>query len=848
MGAWTLAIDFGTTSSSAAVANGGLELVEVAGAPRVPSAVLADRDGSLVAGDIAVRQGAGAPDRVERTPKRRIGDRVVVLGDQQLAPADLAAAVLRLLADEAIRRQGGEAPSEVRLTHPASWAGTRLGVLRDAASRAGLGEVSFVPEPVAAALHYADEQLAVGALVAVYDLGGGTFDTAVLRRTEEGFEVVGPPGGSDRLGGEDFDERLYQHVGAALAAQDGDAWEHLRYSEERPWVRANAALRAEVRAAKEALSSTADYTIYVPAPVDAEVRVTREELERLIAGDLERTVDELCATVDRAGVTLDDLAAVYLVGGSSRIPLITRLLADRLGRMPVTWGDPKAVVVLGAAAAGAGAVRAASPVPAPAAAEASADDTAVLGATAAAAPVSPEVDDTAVIDVGPGPVEPASEDDDDLPAPAPVASGGRSRRAAGLAVAALLLVVALVAGVIALTGDDDPDGQVAAEGPDTTTTLDPDAEPLDLARTFDPEGDRELVAERTFRFSDDGTEFRNETLLRNATAAPVTRVWFEVVPKELATTVDDVTWSIQPSGIVVEDPVVYFEVELAAGAELTLVWSTPLPEGAEPSVALLDELAEAHASAVAGATGDIQLATAILAAEGADVVDTEVPDGGSTGTTLDGGTSDGSSDGSSDDGSITVDPGPQPTPNSAPTLSVSNRSNDERQSVNLAISVSDPNGDSVSLSASGLPKGLSVSGTRIVGTIAHDAASVTTDRRAGIKSRAFSVNVVATDSKGAQTARQFSWTVRDTHRLMPNYIGTEGCGGCQGMLDIAAVTSPSGFSCVYDSGTTFTVGRIWRQSIAPNTIIAWGQSAAYWYWENPCGSGNTPANTPQGWP
>src|SRR5690606_30559226 len=137
MGDWILAIDYGTTSSAAAIANGTVTLVEVGGAPRVPSVVMATEDGSLIAGAGAVRQGAAVPDRVERTPKRRIGDRLVVLGDHQYAPVDLAAAVLGVLAEEAIRQQGGEQPTEVRITHPASWAGTRLGVLRDAALKAG---------------------------------------------------------------------------------------------------------------------------------------------------------------------------------------------------------------------------------------------------------------------------------------------------------------------------------------------------------------------------------------------------------------------------------------------------------------------------------------------------------------------------------------------------------------------------------------------------------------------------------------------------------------------------------------------------------------------------------------
>jgi serine/threonine-protein kinase PknK len=245
---------------------------------------------------------------------------------------------------------------------------------------------------------------------------------------------------------------------------------------------------------------------------------------------------------------------------------------------------------------------------------------------------------------------------------------GPSRRPLVLAGAAALLVVALVGGLLAFGGD--PGDGVAAGGgsPGTsssTTELDPDAEPLDLVRTFDPEGDAALVAQRTFRFSDDGSGFRNDTVLRNATADPVTRIWFEVVPKQLATAVADVSWSIQPTGVVVDDPVVYFEVQLGAGAELTLTWSTPLPDGAEPSIDLLDELVEAHAVAVAEAADPIAFAAAGMAAQGAEVVDPQVPEGGTTQTTVSGGSTDGS--GSGDGGGSGGTTNPTTSPTVAPT-------------------------------------------------------------------------------------------------------------------------------------------------------------------------------------
>ena len=352
MSGWLLAIDFGTTSTAAVVAaDGKTEVVEIGGAARIPSAVAALDDDTLVAGDGAVRLLTPPPAGAERAPPRRRGAGGVLPGARGVAPTALVATVLRLVADEASRRRGGSAPDAVRLTHPASWASTRLEALRAAAAQAGLPEPELLPEPVAAALHLSDQRLAVGDHVAVYDLGGGTFDAAVLRRTDEGFVLVGPPGGNDRVGGEDLDEKLLEHVGTSIREQDPESWERLRFSDERAWRRAAAALRGEVRAAKEALSSAPHATVYVPAPVDLEVRVTREELETIVRPDLERTVDELLATVERAGLQVAQLTAVYLVGGGSRMPLVGRLVADRTGITPTTWGDPKASVALGAAIA-----------------------------------------------------------------------------------------------------------------------------------------------------------------------------------------------------------------------------------------------------------------------------------------------------------------------------------------------------------------------------------------------------------------------------------------------------------------------------------------------------------------
>ncbi len=352
MSGWVLAIDFGTTSTAAALAvDGRVELVEIDGAPRMPSMVFwregtGGHTGRLVLGEEADTLSSRAPWSLERTPKRRIGDEYLLLGEQQVRVTDAIGAILRKAAEEAVSRRGGQAPSVVRLTHPARWGSTSLEKLRQAARSAGFDAPEFIPEPVGAALHFATERLGVGEHVAVYDLGGGTFDTAVLRRTEDSFEVVGAPGGNEDLGGEDFDDCLYRHLGGEL---EPEQWAQLRESRERTWSQANRVLLQEARRAKEILSKSPDYELYVPPPVDRDLHVTADELNTLIAPDLEGTVTELERTIRGAGLAPGDLAAIYLAGGSSRIPLVARLIQQRLGQLPDYLDDPKSVIVLGAA-------------------------------------------------------------------------------------------------------------------------------------------------------------------------------------------------------------------------------------------------------------------------------------------------------------------------------------------------------------------------------------------------------------------------------------------------------------------------------------------------------------------
>lgn len=347
---WTLAIDFGTSFTTAAMLAGGrAELLEIDNSRYLPSMVFVEDDGQFAVGAYAVGRAEVFPERTERCPKRAlVGGGRVRLGGHDLLASELVAAILRRVYDEAVRRQGADRLDTLVLTHPARWGTYEIGLLGQAAAKAGLAAPRYVPEPVAAATHYASSaRIAPGQYVAVYDLGGGTFDTAVLRRTREGFDLAGPPGGHDRLGGEDFDAALLGLVGDHAADIDGDAWDALMSGEGRAQARGRGRLRTDITRAKHSLSERLSTSV-LPDGYDDEIRVTRAEFEQRIDKPLRDSLDELLATIARAGLKPGDLAAIHLTGGSSRIPRISDLLAETLGALPLMEGDPKGVVALGA--------------------------------------------------------------------------------------------------------------------------------------------------------------------------------------------------------------------------------------------------------------------------------------------------------------------------------------------------------------------------------------------------------------------------------------------------------------------------------------------------------------------
>ncbi|MDX3188179.1 Hsp70 family protein [Streptomyces sp. MN03-5084-2B] len=341
-----LSIDFGTSSTVGVLSafGRGPRAIEVDGSVIMSSAVYVNDDGLLVVGQDAERRARLDPSRFEPNPKRRIDEGTLRLGETDVAIVDAFAAVLRRMGEEA-ERQLGRPPAQTRISHPAGWGATRQDVLRAAAANARLADVRLIPEPVAAAAHYASLGRRAGGPIGVYDLGAGTFDCAVVGISQQGFTVLAEDGLPD-LGSLDIDQALLVHIGRSVSHADPAQWQRLLRPQTTADRRTRRALLQDVRDAKESLSRHTQTHVPMADPF-GDVLVSRDELEALVRPSLLRSAELLAATIHRAGLTPAQLGGIYLVGGPSRMPLLATLLGRQLGVTPTTQDQPETAVAFG---------------------------------------------------------------------------------------------------------------------------------------------------------------------------------------------------------------------------------------------------------------------------------------------------------------------------------------------------------------------------------------------------------------------------------------------------------------------------------------------------------------------
>ncbi|WP_432993366.1 Hsp70 family protein [Dactylosporangium sp. CA-233914] len=463
-----LGVDFGTSTTIAMLQrpDARVQALLFDGSPLLSSAVLLGPDGQLHTGRDAAHLARSAPERLEPNPKRRIDDTSVLLGDAEVSVLDLMVAVLSRVAREAGRVAGPV--RDVALTHPANWGANRRALLTEAARRAGFAGIELVGEPTAAATYFAHTRgggLPVGACVLVYDLGAGTCDVTLLRRTPTGFEQVASDGLND-VGGLDVDAAIV----AFLQATYGELWTS-------PATRRQ--LWDDVRSAKEMLSRASHTVIGVPA-LGREVPLGREQLEGLTRPVLRSTISMTRALVNESGVGTAAIAGLFLVGGSSRIPLVATMLHESLGIAPVVAEQPELVVAEGALhvnrmpTAAAATAPATAPITAPVSAVPSSGVPVspaaypVTGAFAAAPVSAPSVAPSPVSPPVPGLAQPPVYPQPPvMPTPFPPAPPRRGLSPlvlVAVVLAGVLVIGAGIAGALHFLGDQDPGSNPTTAG------------------------------------------------------------------------------------------------------------------------------------------------------------------------------------------------------------------------------------------------------------------------------------------------------------------------------------------------------------------------------------------------
>ncbi len=344
-------IDLGTTTSTIArVIRGVPTMLDGPGGVLVPSVVYVPPDGPLVVGEEAVRREGAEPERVLRSTKRDMGtDTVYAVAGRTLTPVDVAAAILRHLADRA-EAATGERPRRVVITVPAWFTNAARSDTRRAGATAGLEVVRLVNEPTAAALAHPRPQADTPCTALVYDLGGGTFDVSLVRLDGEITEVLASHGDT-RLGGDDVDEGVVAFTLAHVAEQDPALAAALQ---EDPAARRR--LRNAAEAAKRAASAGEAGVVAVPfaltldgRPRSVEVTLAREDLEDIVVPLFQRTLTSVDQILSDASITPEAIDDLLLVGGSTHLPVIWEGLKRRYGLEGSHAVPPQLAVGLGAA-------------------------------------------------------------------------------------------------------------------------------------------------------------------------------------------------------------------------------------------------------------------------------------------------------------------------------------------------------------------------------------------------------------------------------------------------------------------------------------------------------------------
>jgi molecular chaperone DnaK len=319
----------------------------VEGNRTTPSVVAFKKDGERIVGETAKRQAITNPDGTIISIKRHMGTNYVAkVNGKEYSPQEISAMILQKLKADA-EAYLGEKVTQAVITVPAYFNDSQRQATKDAGKIAGLEVLRIVNEPTAAALAYGLDKQETNQTILVYDLGGGTFDVSILELGDGIFEVKATSG-DNHLGGDDFDQAIMDYLIAEFKKEHG-----VDLSKDRAAVQR---LKDAAEKAKKELSSVLTTTISLPfitvvdgVPQHMEVNLTRAKFEELTAHLVERTMGPTRQALKDAGLTVNDIDKVVLVGGSTRIPAVQEAIKKLIGKEPHKGVNPDEVVALGAA-------------------------------------------------------------------------------------------------------------------------------------------------------------------------------------------------------------------------------------------------------------------------------------------------------------------------------------------------------------------------------------------------------------------------------------------------------------------------------------------------------------------
>ena len=346
-----IGIDLGTTNSCVAVMEGGQPTViaNTEGARTTPSVVAFTKTGERLVGEPAKRQAVTNAERTISSIKREMGtDYKVTIEDKKYSPQEISAMILQKLKADA---EGylGEKVTEAVITVPAYFNDAQRQATKDAGKIAGLDVKRIINEPTAAALAYGLDNEKEQKIM-VYDLGGGTFDVSVIEIGDGVIEVLSTAG-NNRLGGDDFDQKITDYMIAEFKKQEGVDLSTDKMALQR--------LKEAAEKAKKELSSATTTNINLPfitataeGPKHFDMNLTRAKFDELTAHLVERTAGPVNSALNDAGMTASELSKVLLVGGSTRIPAVQDKVQQLTGKEPFKGINPDECVAIGASVQG----------------------------------------------------------------------------------------------------------------------------------------------------------------------------------------------------------------------------------------------------------------------------------------------------------------------------------------------------------------------------------------------------------------------------------------------------------------------------------------------------------------